>query len=221
MLECLSSEELSNDREWWEIYQSSFPPSEREPAEVILESLNKGGFAARARRNDRTIGIATAQLLTDPPLIFLVYLAVEASQRSRGQGAQLLDYVAAMGQQRLQARGLSARALVWESDRPELAASDVERLLSSRRLAFYRRNGGEIIEPNYLQPPVDGIAPVPMLLMWRPIDAATPPNTASIVDAIYYEKYGAINGIAAEILSRLSNSLSAGNIHHRDTEFCG
>jgi hypothetical protein len=79
----VGADELALDRQWWGIYQESFPENEREPAAVILESLRRRvGFAYRARLKSETIGIATTHLLMEPAAVFLVYLA--AGQDRRG-----------------------------------------------------------------------------------------------------------------------------------------
>jgi len=86
-------EELSADLAWWRIYEDSFPPSEREPAGVILDSVRRGvGLAIRARFQDSTIGLATTHLLRQPPAVFLVYLAIDRAHRDRGLGGALLDH---------------------------------------------------------------------------------------------------------------------------------
>jgi len=56
--------ELARDAEWWRLYDQTFPPSSREPAEVILRSLDANvgvGVALRARAQGKTIGLATVQ----------------------------------------------------------------------------------------------------------------------------------------------------------------
>ena len=51
-VECMTAEGLRVDDTWWRIYEDSFPASEREPPEVILESVLRGvGMVFRARRH--------------------------------------------------------------------------------------------------------------------------------------------------------------------------
>jgi hypothetical protein len=40
-IECMNAEELGGDETWWQIYNDSFPASQREPADVILKNLPK------------------------------------------------------------------------------------------------------------------------------------------------------------------------------------
>lgn len=204
-VEGMTAEELRVDDTWWRIYKDSFPASEREPAEVIVESVLRGvGMVFRARRRGVTFGLATTHLLKDPAAVFLVYLAVAREERNRGAGGELLQGAWKSGAVRLRAQGLHPLGLIWEVDPPQPAAGAAD--ARQRRIAFFQRHGGQFLERPYLQPPVDGIAVVPMSLMFRSVeDEGTP--TAEIVDAlvrgIYFDKYGAINGIDRSILEDL------------------
>lgn len=205
VIESLTAQELRRDEAWWRIYADSFPANEREPPEVILESLSRGvGMALRARRQGSTSGLASSHLLEDPAAVFLVYLAVAELERGQGTGAALLQDAWQAGADRLRERGLSPLGLVWEVDPGEDDTPVAEE--RRQRLAFFRRHQGQVLERPYLQPPVDGIAAVPMTLMFRPAAGhATPaPQTMdAIVRAIYFEKYGALNGIERSTLEQL------------------
>ena len=204
-VECLTAEELRLDDDWWRIYEDSFPSSEREPAEVILESMSRSvGMAFRARRQAATIGLATTHLLKDPAAVFLVYLAVARADRKQGSGGELLQSAWESGAARLSAQGLQPLGLVWEVDPPEPAAGDAE--ARDRRIAFFQRNGGQLLEHPYLQPPVNAATVVPMRLMFRPATVNSAPEQETVhalVRAIYFEKYGAINGIDGATLNDL------------------
>ena len=72
-----SADTLLADGAFWQLYDSAFPSTEREPRSVILETLRRGdGVAVRARHGVRTIGLALAHMLRLPPVLFVVYLAV-------------------------------------------------------------------------------------------------------------------------------------------------
>src|SRR5579859_879723 len=91
--DCVDVMDLPSDSDWWRIYDESFPPNEREPRQVILDSLRKDvGMAFRTRLDGRTAGIATTHLLSDPPAVFLVYLAIDRTLRGRGVGGRLLEF---------------------------------------------------------------------------------------------------------------------------------
>jgi GNAT superfamily N-acetyltransferase len=201
------ADELARDDAWWAIYDESFPASEREPRAVILGSVRQGvGVAARARRGQTVAGLATVHLLRRPAAVFLVYLAVAPALRGRGLGGPLLEDVYRVAADRLARAGAPLAGLVWEVDAPALAATADERQRRERRIEFFRRLGGALLPRPYAQPPLQGTEPVPMRLMYRPAAGAGWPDGAAadaLVRAMYFEKYGAANGISAEILERL------------------
>ncbi|HYW69771.1 MAG TPA: GNAT family N-acetyltransferase [Pyrinomonadaceae bacterium] len=204
VIESISAEELELDTAWWRIYEDAFPADEREPSEVILDSVRRGmGMAFRVRRDDTTFGLATTHLLHHPAAVFLVYLAVASDERSRGVGGQLLQVAWEMGAERLSAQSLQPLGLIWEVDPTGSAVPDAE--VRQRRIAFFERQGGRVLIRPYLQPPVDGINAVPMSLMFRPADTETlsTESEEALVKAIYFEKYGGVNKIDRSILERL------------------
>jgi hypothetical protein len=204
-VEYITAEELRVDTTWWEIYEESFPSSEREPPEVILESALGGvGMVFRARQGAMTLGLATIHILKNPPAVFLVYLAVSKKERSQGIGAELFDLSWQSGSGRLREQHLEPCGMVWEIDPPQ--AGDGAASAPQRRIEFFQKHGGQLLDYRYVQPPVDGIASVPMLLMFRPGKGRGTPNSTTvdaIVRAIYFEKYGAINRIDGSILEDL------------------
>lgn len=207
LCERLGASELEGDGAWWGIYEDSFPASEREPPGVVVGSVRRGdGLALRARCGGQTVGLATAHLLTAPPAVFLIYLAAARGLRGRGVGGALFAHAWRAGAQSLAARGLRAAGMIWEVDSPGAAGGEEESRRRERRIAFFARHGGELLPRPYLQPPVDGVAPVPMSLMFRPaegLDTPPPPVIDALVRAMYFEKYGAANGIPADVLERL------------------
>jgi hypothetical protein len=208
----LAATDLVRDSSWWEIYNDSFPSSEREPPQVIVNSLETGaGMAASARLNDETIAIATTHLLKNPPAIFLVYLATTKKLRGRGCGGELLEYAWQTGHQRLSDNGYNATGLVAEVDAPDESDDAEEKHFRERRIAFFARHGVELLQRSYVQPAVDGITTVPMRLIFRPAEGYAPPDSAftdSLVRAIYFEKYHAVNGVAKESLISLFGAVN-------------
>ncbi len=192
-------DELAADQAWWQIYQDSFPPTEREPAEVILDSLRRNvGLALRARLQDATIGLATTHLLLRPPAVFLVYLAIDRAHRDCGLGSALFDHAWRASAARLRDRRLDPLGMIWEVDPPsDPRAPDAA--ARARRVAFFQRCGASLLPQPYLQPPVDGIAPVPMQLMYLP----SPEKIDALIHSIYFEKYAAANHLPEDILHHL------------------
>ena len=199
--------ELESDAAFWRIYALSFPSGEREPAAAILATVKNGaGFAVRARAAGVTVGLACAHILHDPHALFLVYLAVTPEMRSGGVGTALFSR--AWDTAALSRAGTAApcEGAVWEVEIPELAPNPTEGAQRRRRLAFFGRLGAHLLPQPYLQPAIDGIAPVPMRLMYRPAPGGSwpdTPKTAALVRAIYFQKYGAINGITDAALEDL------------------
>lgn len=205
--DCPSGTVLERDAAWWAIYDEAFPDSEREPRQVILDSIRDGvGLAVRARLDGATVGLATVHLLRCPPTVFLVYLAIARHLRGHSLGGSLLEEAWEVGCRRLTEQGLTAGGMIWEVDDPAGAATETERRQRERRVAFFARHRGRGLSRPYLQPPLHGTLPIPMRLMYRPAAETNPPDASTIemlVRAMYFEKYGAANHLSADLLERL------------------
>lgn len=198
------AESAAADADLWAMYAESMPSEEREPREVILASVAAGdAVLARARRTTATVGFAVTHLLQHPPTAFLVYLAVATQQRGSGIGSRLFEYAWSTAQRVAAGRGIGLLGMTWEIDDPERAPEGAERQRRVKRRQFFARLGGEPLAVRYFQPPVNGPAAVPMLLMWRGKPGTASPEVAELVRAIYFEKYGAANGVPAATLDRL------------------
>ena len=206
-----SAETLAVDDAFWQLYDSEFPSTQREPRSVILETLRRAdGVVVRARQDSNTIGLAVAHMLRHPPVLFVVYLAVAPELRSRHIGAALFEKLWEEGCRRYSDEGQKAEGMVWEVNIPERATSEQELHQSRRRIAFFERLGGRLLSSAYFQPPVDNITPVPMHLMFRAVPGRSLPNVAAhsaIVRALYFEKYHAANGIPEAVLQHLLNEI--------------
>jgi hypothetical protein len=198
---------LDLDITFWKLYESSFPASEREPRDVILKSVRAGtALAIRARTSCHTIGMATAHLIQNPPIPFLVYLAVSQELRSRKIGAALFENAWVSCLNRYETDGLKPVGIVWEVEIPERAPNDNEVHNRQRRIAFFTRLGAQVLALNYVQPPVDGITTVPMHLMFRPSSEESYLDRSllsALVRGIYFEKYHNANGIPLRVLQKL------------------
>lgn len=201
--ERLDETALERDGRFWEIYAQTFATSEKEPREIIVESVRrKTGVAFRSVLDGRTVAIATAHVLREIPALFLVYLAVDPKLRSRGAGGSLLDHL----HQNAAALAPGCLGMVWETGRAEDAGSDQARALRERRLGFFRRHGASVVSGSYRQPALDGVAPVPMNLLFRPAapgQRMEPAFVQALVRTIYAEKYQELNGVSREHLEDL------------------
>jgi GNAT superfamily N-acetyltransferase len=203
----VSAEQLMADHAWWDIYDEAFPSDEREPPQVIIQSLREhAGLAFNAHVNDKTLAIATTHLLKNPAAVFLVYLATARDLRGHGLGGELLEFAWRTSFDVLSNNGSQPTGLVLEVDALESSNDALERKVRERRMSFFRRHGLKLLPDPYKQPPVDGIASVTMSLMFRPADGQSEPDSdlvRALVRAIYFEKYYAINGISRESLNSL------------------
>jgi GNAT superfamily N-acetyltransferase len=206
-IEAATPAELRDDARFWQLYATSFAGAEREPAEVILRSVEQGpGFALRALADGRTVGLATGHVLEEPAATFLVYLAVDPLWRSRHLGRALFDEADRSGAARPIERARVNSGIVWEIDDPSADVNPSERNVRQGRLRFFEKLGGRMLETPYFQPPVDGHTLVPMRLMFRPADLRDLPTgeaAEKLIRAIYFEKYNATNKIPTSMLERL------------------
>jgi GNAT superfamily N-acetyltransferase len=206
-IEAATPAALRDDAGFWQLYATSFATAEREPAEVILRSIEQGpGFTLRALADGRTVGLATGHVLEEPAATFLVYLAVDPAWRSRHLGRALFDVADRSGATRLIERSRPTSGMAWEIDDPSADVSPSERNVRQGRLRFFEKLGGRMLDTPYVQPPVDGHTLVPMRLMFRPVAGQNLPTgaaTEKLIRAIYFEKYCAINNIPSSTLERL------------------
>jgi GNAT superfamily N-acetyltransferase len=199
-----SADTAGADRELWSLYAESMPAEEREPRRVIVASVAAGdAVLTRARQPAGTIGFAVTHLLKQPPAAFLVYLAVARQARGGGIGSRLFEYAWSTAERAAAERGYELLGVTWEIDDPDRAPNAAEREHRVTRRNFFARLGGAPLAVAYLQPPVNGPVPVPMRLMWRGKAGQPSPDVRALVRAIYFEKYGAANGVRTETLERL------------------
>ena len=194
--ENLDETALSRDVRFWEIYERSFSASEKEPRAVIEKSVRLNtGMAFRTVLDGSTVAMATTHILPNIPAVFLVYLAVDPDLKGLGAGGRLLEFIHGNSKDLVS----GCLGLVWEAERTEDAASGPDRILRVKRLAFFRRHGGRVVSGDYRQPALDGLAPVPMNILFRPCEPGmdlSPGLVQGLVHAIYFEKYQKLNGIS-------------------------
>ncbi|MBI3914426.1 MAG: GNAT family N-acetyltransferase [Chloroflexi bacterium] len=125
------------------------------------------------------VGYATILPNIAPQVYFLEYLAIAREQRNAGIGGRLLRHLAR------ELRG-KASGLIWEVETPDVGTPD-ERQLRARRIAFYARNGGLLIEcaPRFLTPNLAGGEPLAEKLMWLPLaENSKPPRGEALRECI-------------------------------------
>ncbi len=211
-LECIqNSQILRADSAWWDLYHQTFPLEEQESPQAILNSLDQGvGLAFRVSTKEKTIGLATVHLLTNPSAVFLVYLAIDPNSRSKQIGSQFFDYIYQTGGAKLKEMGYRSVGFVWEISAIQ-NENDEEAKTLARKINFFTQNGGAVLPYKYFQPPINGDAAVPMHVMFRPGDEGVTLeaiNPAALIQAMYYEKYAAINYINPQLIEELLEVIS-------------
>jgi hypothetical protein len=179
----------------------------------MLLASRVDGQQVFGRPDDNGNVSATAHLLRDPPILFLVYLAVAPDLRSRHIGAALFERVWTKGTERYLEWRLGLAGMVREVDIPERASSEQELQQDHRRISFFARLGAHVLPGCYVQPPVDGIASVPMHIMFRPAPGGSLPDNpglVAIVRAMYFEKYEQANRIPRSVLEDLLPEMETG-----------
>jgi ribosomal protein S18 acetylase RimI-like enzyme len=176
------------------IFETSFPPEEREDTEDLLVNLREGERECYlALTDERVAGFAIVRRLTGCRDAVLEYLAVDAALRNIGFGGRILRYL----RRELAAPAEAAiSGLLFEVERPEDARNDEDRELRERRVDFYRRNGATVLTAagRYRSPATNQQGTLTYLLMWLPIASdAVPPQGQTLracLSAMLVETYG-------------------------------
>lgn len=200
----LSQQELQSDISWWRIYENSFPPSEREPQELLYYGLDKniikiGCYA----ENKETIGICVIQPMHSLPFALLNYFAVSNTHRNRSLGSDLFLHLTIASESFVKEYSQRYLGLVWEVENPDAESNQTEKILKQRRMQFYKRKGASVFKKIFFQPPIAGHSALPMRLMYYASTPIDPDLETAITKAVYFEKYHAVNQIKKEILSEL------------------
>jgi ribosomal protein S18 acetylase RimI-like enzyme len=175
-----------------EIYELSFPPSERDDTADLLASIGAGErLCYIARRDGELIGFAVVFSLDGLSIALLEYLAVAPQERDAGVGGALLTHLRTnLGSDS------GATGMVLEVEPPDEAHGE-EGTLRERRLGFYLRHGATVVEcaPLYRTPNLEGKdETVPFTLLWVPLSSGASAELAGTqlrrcVEAILTESY--------------------------------
>lgn len=199
--EWLTTSELQNNRGWWDIYHDSFPVSEQDCESELLNALDSGIAKIGCYKiNGQIAAIAVTYPIKNPAFLFLHYFAVAKEFRNHGLGGRLFEVLAKNA-----AKNGHQFGLIWEVEDSDFAETDEEKQLQARRIGFYKRHGGHMLHNRFIQPPIDGKTYVPMRLMCHQsaLKHHIHQHEQSIAQAIYFEKYQAVNGLDTELLMDL------------------
>ena len=146
-----------------------FPKSERKPLSAILRAYRRGDYQAFGLTEDGETILAYAFFVRTGEDYLLDYLATDADRRSQGIGSAFLSL--------LKEHFRPAASLIAEVEDPDAAGNEEERVIRTRRLAFYEKNG--FVKTNYT-PTTFG---VPFLVI------APEGKVPSDVRAVYHAHY--------------------------------
>jgi GNAT superfamily N-acetyltransferase len=177
-----------------EIYEQSFPPSERDDTAHLLASIAAGKrLCYVAARDGVLVGLAVVFGLDDDLSVALLeYMAVAPQERNAGIGGALITHL-----RRSLGSDLGALGMVLEVELPAEAEGE-ERALRERRVGFYMRHGASTVEcaPRYRTPNFEREdETVPFTLLWVPLSDEAPAELVGShlrrsVEAILTESYG-------------------------------
>jgi GNAT superfamily N-acetyltransferase len=205
-LRSVSIESLKNDEELWRLYESSLPSDERESTAAILRGMrNSTCMMLVLQDKEITKGFLYSQILSAKVVSqFISYIVVAPQLRKKGWGRRLLEESFILCQQRAGEIGWSDPKFQWlETERIADARDAEDLLVRKNRIASYERWGFLVSPLPYIQPPVDGINSVPLLLLSKPRSAVQATVEFCDVEALFLQKYAALTGIPSDVLSKL------------------
>jgi len=145
------------------LYECSFPVEELRDFDELSE--RKPGLIV-ARDEDVLLGLSIFRALEEASLGYLWYICVDQSTRGRGVGRRLYQRTL----DSLTANGNSLKGLIFEVERLDSEAHPVYGD-PIRRVKFYERLGARLILGyDYWQPPIPPHGPVPLQLMYHPLE---------------------------------------------------
>ena len=167
------------------IYEASFTESVRAPWDSIAHHRDDEELLVLT--DPSPVGFALIRHLGDTSFTFVRYLAIDATQRSSGYGAALVDALA----RHLVAQGRTALLLDVEDPMAHPGGGEDDR----RRIAFYERHGLSLLPVPDYAPPEHGTTGeiVPLLIMGMPLGHGVPIEGAHLeacVAAVYLHRYG-------------------------------
>lgn len=132
---------------WLDALEMGFPAFERNLPSVFFDllkgreannpqSLRRHIVAALDKEEGALEGFIVYQL--NPPVLYLWYLLVKPHFRCIGIGSQMFNEIVD--------RAVDCEAVLWEVERPDVAVDLAGQLEAERRVGFYRKLGGKVVE---------------------------------------------------------------------------
>jgi GNAT superfamily N-acetyltransferase len=198
----LDQDSFVANKAWWGIYEEAFPVAERDSKEQLLIALSENiALIGSYKIQQEIVAIAVIYRTGSPSFGFLHYFAVAPSWRNKKLGSHLFPLLVREAENFVVKHHRHSLGLIWEIEDPEHATDSDEQSLQRRRIHFYEKLGGKLFPGKFIQPGINGFAPVPMQLMHFSSYENLPEE--KIAKAIYLEKYGVINAIDQDHLLEL------------------
>ncbi|MFZ4509095.1 MAG: GNAT family N-acetyltransferase [Fimbriimonas sp.] len=171
------------------LYESSFPPYEREPLDEVRGQIDSPVDPQRfwnfvGVRSGAVVAILRLGYLPETQVGFVVHIAVDPSVRGQGLGGEVLEFAHA----HCQNVDAGFRGLILEVERAEDAEDPEAMVERSRRVEWFQRHGAQFISRAYTQPSLGpGLPPVILNLM---MIGEVPANPRTMVADFYAEAWG-------------------------------
>jgi GNAT superfamily N-acetyltransferase len=173
---------------WLDLYETAFPPAERTLVSEQLKLL-KGEAADEASNHymlamldaeGTMIGLMQYEVLVESGVAFLWYMAVRLEERNTGLGTRIYSLL----WDRLAEEWCDF--LVFEVEIPEQVESQEDRSLAERRIAFYRRQGAQLLGGvRYIQSIGWHQPPTPMHVMVHCRDRKDPQAAFHLAKSVF------------------------------------
>lgn len=170
---------------FWELYELSFPPEERDSRQSMewwcspgtRQLLPEGRLPVIlvveqvADSQPMLEGFHVAVLSLPEGIAYLGYLALQPGLRNQGLGSWLMQAGAAFHQQLAAWHGVTYRGTLFEIEHLAHAHDEEDRSLRHRRRRWYERLGASVIAEEFLQPSLGpGLPEVPLHVCWLPVE---------------------------------------------------
>lgn len=110
-----------------------FPEAEVKPLEVIKDAFASGRYTAYILEDDRKVNAYASFISSDKDVVLLDYFAVtQGAGRSSGFGSYFIRELV---------REVKTGGFILECEIPAKAASESEKIIREKRIAFYEKNG--------------------------------------------------------------------------------
>ena len=208
----INEDHLSFLEDVLQLYNQSFSIDVRESQQLFRKSIQFGGNRSPNNyhlliglKEEKLVSFVSGHYLADANSGFIVYLATNPLERSRGIGAQTLLKLEELFMRDAILTGHdSLKAIILESEKQELVSTEEEKKDCAKRDCFYQKNGyRKFKEIPYVQPPLNGGEEyIPLHLFIKEIqkEHISIDEIKQMIFAMYKEKYYGVNEIHQYVL---------------------